>query len=129
MTPGKDSNYINYQQFMSGVFPGAYIRAGGWGTNLTTGTHQWYARALIVCACSIWGKLYVWDTNYAAFLEIFEVWLSAKAHSATILISSSNRKKTISCSFVSIRGFLSLSLSLDHGWERRGCEAQCAGIR
>ena len=38
VTPGKDSNCIKYQRFMSGVFPGAYIRAGGWGTNL----YHWY---------------------------------------------------------------------------------------
>ena len=48
VTPGKDSNYINYQQFMSGVFPGAYIRVGGWGTNL----YHWYppvVRARVKC--------------------------------------------------------------------------------
>ena len=59
VTPGKDSNYINYQRFMSGVSPGAYIRVGGWGTNLTTGTHQWYARALIVYAPNIFAELYI----------------------------------------------------------------------
>ena len=59
VTPRKYSNYINYQRFMSVVFPGAYIRVGGWGTNLTTGTHQWYARALIVCASNIFAELYI----------------------------------------------------------------------
>ena len=58
VTPGKDSNYINYQRFTSGVFPGAYIRVGGWGTNLTTGTHQWYARALIVYTSNIFAEQY-----------------------------------------------------------------------
>ena len=48
VTPGKDSNYINYQRFTSGVLPGAYIRVGGWGTNL----YHWYppvVRARVNC--------------------------------------------------------------------------------
>ena len=72
VTPGKDSNYVNYQRFMSGVFPGAYIRVGGWGTNLTTGTHQWYARALIVYASNIFRNKILWQHGFRRILKLLE---------------------------------------------------------
>ena len=70
VTPGKDSDYIDYQRFMSGVSPGAYIRVGGWGTNLTTGTHQWYARALIVCASNIFAEQYLQTARIPAHFDV-----------------------------------------------------------